>query len=62
MISSETKQRWQDILDGAGEIDDKLNDWEREFIDSLMIRIGEGKELSWKQSQCLHKIAEKYHL
>lgn len=59
MLSDKTKARWQEIVDGAGDVDHKLTDWEREFIDSISIQLGHGKELSMKQTRILYRIAEK---
>lgn len=33
-----------------------LTGWECTFIDSIMIRLSEEKELTWKQSKCLNAI------
>ena len=59
MISKKTKDRWQEIIDSAGNNDHLLTDWEREFVDSIYIQIAQGRELSMKQSKVLHRIAEK---
>lgn len=62
MISEETKKRWQEIVDGAGNEDNRLTDWEREFVDSVAIQLGHGKELTHKQTKCLYRIAERIGL
>lgn len=36
-----------------------LSQWEREFLDSIEIRISEGIHLTHKQSRCLNKIYER---
>lgn len=61
MISDKTKERWAEIIEAA-ELRADLTDWEQEFIDSIGIQLGGGKELTRKQTACLYKIAEKYGL
>ncbi|MDD5650971.1 MAG: hypothetical protein PHF86_11230 [Candidatus Nanoarchaeia archaeon] len=61
MISEETKIKWEAKLNTIIEAQNKeliiLNDWEKEFIDSIYYSIyKDKKELSFKQSSCLNKI------
>lgn len=36
-----------------------INDWEEEFIDSIEIRISQGKEVTWRQSKVIISIFKR---
>lgn len=56
MISGATRQTWDRLI---AELEEHgwLNDWENEFIDSLSMQRSQGRDLSFKQSKVLRRIA-----
>ena len=62
-MTEKLRRTWQSKIDTVIESHNmgctELNDWEREFIDSLERRLSEGKDLTWKQSKKLNQIYEK---
>jgi hypothetical protein len=59
-VSEERKKEWQDQVDfilehGEG----NLTEWETDFADSISKQLSNKKELSFKQSSVLRKIAIK---
>ena len=58
-ISKETREKWDDYIRFVINNQDKLNDWELEFIESVSSFRDKGNDLSFKQSKCLSKIVHK---
>jgi hypothetical protein len=54
---------WQDeytaMISDCIESDDKLNDWERTFLDSLSAHLGAGRTLTEKQLDKLNDLWER---
>lgn len=63
MISEETRKKWkakvETILKSVEAGNLELNEWETGYIDSIDEQLSKGKDLSFKQSQCLNKIFER---
>ena len=60
MISDQTKQRWQEIIERSVENSHRITDWETEFIDSISIQISKKNELTHRQTKVIYSIAHKY--
>lgn len=56
----ERKKQWQDQIDFILEYGERhLTEWETDFADSISKQLSDGKELSFKQSSVLRRIATK---
>jgi hypothetical protein len=59
MISEETKNKWRDKINFCVDNQDKLSEWEMDFIDSIDDWLSKGKDLTHKQTKVLNRIFEK---
>jgi hypothetical protein len=56
MISEETRNKWKSKLNHILKHQDKLNEWEIGFIDSIDILLSKNEDISFKQSSILSRI------
>ena len=61
MVSEETRKRWQERIEFLTATDaiDRLSEWENDFVDSIQIRLSQGKDLTLNQSSKLNQIFHK---
>lgn len=59
MISDETRNKWKSKLKVILNHQNKLNDWELGFIDSIDMILNKDDDISLKQSSILTRIYEK---
>ena len=58
-MSEDWAKTYLDMIDECFEQESKLNDWERDFLDSLQGRLEGGRELTVKQIDRLEEVVRK---
>jgi hypothetical protein len=58
MISDATRDRWRRRVDFLVEHQERLGEWESQFVDSMSIKVENDQTLTLRESR---KLAEVYH-